>query len=92
MLRAFILVVLPTIQLDAETQRLAIEIQDIGWQRMLAAELMPGQLTITQVAPEQRLNVGGFAPELTGKFERAWFERGFAAGHGRSPFLKVRIA
>ena len=59
---------------------------------MLATKLVSSQLTITQMAPEQRLSIGGFAPELTGKLERAWFERGFAAGHGRNPFLMVRAA
>ena len=29
---------------------------------MLATKLVSSQLTITQMAPEQRLSIGGFAP------------------------------
>lgn len=74
-LRAFLRIVLPTIQLDAEMQLLAIEVQDIRRDRVLTTKLSPSQLPRAQMVPEQSLRIGGFAPKLTSEFKLARFER-----------------
>jgi hypothetical protein len=73
MLPTFIQIVLATIQLYAEAQLLTVEIHHIRRHRVLTTELATGQLPAAQVAPEQRLGIGGFAPELAREFELVGF-------------------
>lgn len=70
--------VLPTVQLDAQPLLVAVEVQDIGLDRVLAAELQPAESIIPQQPPEQAFGVGLFSAELASKRNECRRERRYA--------------
>ena len=65
-------VVLPAIEFDDEVVLVAIEVQDVGWERMLAAEFEAVELLATQGVPQLALLGRHLATQFTGASECGW--------------------
>jgi hypothetical protein len=55
---------LRTVQFNDQFLRFAVEIDNIGWNRMLAAEFQTAQPTGSQAIPEQPLGIGACLPQF----------------------------
>lgn len=73
---AFLVQVLTAIDLDHELLLQADEIEDVGADRMLPAELVPEHLPPTKVRPEVALGYGGVVSELSTVLEGFVFHPG----------------
>ncbi len=71
---------LPAVELYDQTMLIAIEIQDVATDRMLAAEFRVGQATTAQEVPDQLLGVGGGLAQVARVFEQVGGEPGGRAG------------
>jgi len=60
------LVMLATIQLDSQFQFFTGKIENVGADRMLAAEFVPQQLAVAKVLPKFLFNIGGIQAESAG--------------------------
>jgi hypothetical protein len=54
------------IKLQHQTMLVAVEVRDVGADRVLAAKLQSGQSPVAQELPRLRFGAGRFAAELSG--------------------------
>jgi len=81
-LQACFVIVLTTVELDHQHQLRAVEVQHVGWQRMLSPKLETGQLPVAQSPPEQAFALGEVGSQLLGELELCWI--GLWLAHSRS--------
>jgi hypothetical protein len=58
---------LAAVKFDDELSRIAIEIDNVGWDRMLPAELPPGDAPVSQQKPKQRFGIGPVSAQAAGE-------------------------
>jgi hypothetical protein len=76
----FVGVVLAAVEFDGELFGVAVEVQDVGRERMLAAEFVAGEAAVAEVAPEELFGVGGGLAEVAGEDEGVFVQRGLSVG------------